>query len=112
MPSATPGHAWTVCVWQFDGQCWMMSVHESPDAGKEPSCPSVAWPEKLMASPTAQVRLERGESITGTGGVLFAVTVIGELVVVEPWLSVTWSLTVYVPGVVYVYVGLTAVESP
>ena len=41
-----------------------------------------------------------GEEIVGTGGLFPAAIVIGELTLEAPLLSVTWSRTVYVPGVV------------
>ena len=40
-----------------------------------PSCASVAWPEKLMTSPTFQVVPAAGASIVAVGGVLPAVMV-------------------------------------
>jgi hypothetical protein len=49
-----------------------------------PSWASVAWPEKSILSPTFQVRLALGVSITGVGGVLLALIVSGALVVVAP----------------------------
>jgi hypothetical protein len=49
---------------------WRMTCHESAEAGRVPSWTSVAWPEKLMVLPTAQVRLDDGVSITGVGAVL------------------------------------------
>jgi hypothetical protein len=51
----------------------------------------VAWPEKLIVSPTFQVRLDVGESMTALGAVLPAVTVT-DVVSVAPWSSVTRRL--------------------
>ncbi len=65
-PLATPGQVWIVCVWQFDGQCWMRSVHESADAGSVPCSGSVAWPVNEIGSPTFQVSVEAGVSMTGS----------------------------------------------
>jgi hypothetical protein len=48
----------------------MMSCQDSAEAGRVPSWVSLAWPEKVMVSPTAQVRLDGGVSITGVGAVL------------------------------------------
>ena len=61
------------------------------DAGSVPSCASVAWPEKLMVSPTFQVRLDAGESMTAVGAVFPAVTVT-DFVSLAPWSSVTRRL--------------------
>jgi hypothetical protein len=74
----------------------MISDQVRADAGRVPSCASVAWPEKLMVSPTAQVRLAEGVSITGVGAVLPGPTVmvIGALTEEAPRASVTWSLTI------------------
>src|SRR4029453_3703026 len=52
----------------------MISDHVSADAGSAPSCTSVAWPAKETASPTRQVKLDAGESITPVGAVLPAGT--------------------------------------
>ena len=76
-----------------------------------PSCGSVAEPLKSTGSPTAQVKAPVGASMTADGGVLPAVmrTV---SVLVASRASVTLSVTVYVPGVVYVNVGRATAESP
>jgi hypothetical protein len=66
----------------------MISDQLSADAGRVPSCASVAWPEKLIASPTFQVRLDEGESMTAAGAVLPAVMVT-VAVSLAPWSSVT-----------------------
>ena len=60
-------------------------------AGNVPSCASVAWPEKLIGSPTFQVRLGPGESMTAIGAVLPTVMVTC-VVSIEPWSSVTRRL--------------------
>ena len=54
-------------LWQFDGQCSIVSVQEKADGGRGPS--SVAVPEKLMVSPTLQVSVEAGVWIVACGGV-------------------------------------------
>ncbi len=41
-PPATPGHVWMVWLWQFDGQCCITRVHDSPDAGRLPCSGSLA----------------------------------------------------------------------
>ena len=69
----------------------MISDQLSADAGSVPSCASLAWPEKLSVSPTFQVRLDAGASITAAGAVFPAVTVIAA-VSVAPWSSVTRRL--------------------
>ena len=85
-------------VWQFDGQWCRIIAQLSREAGSVPSWVSVACPEKEIVSPTLHVSVAGGLSISGTGGVLLTEIVIGWLVVEAPWLSVTRSLTVYVPG--------------
>jgi hypothetical protein len=84
---------WIRCVWQSVGvkQWCKMNDQLSADAGRVPSCASVAWPEKLIVSPTFQVRLDGGESMTATGAVLPAVTVT-DAVSLAPWSSVTRRL--------------------
>src|SRR5262245_59370643 len=71
-PLETPLVVWIRCVWQSLGvkQWCMISDQLSADAGSVPSCASVAWPEKLIVSPTFQVRLEACESMTALGAVL------------------------------------------
>jgi len=69
----------------------MISDQLSADAGSVPSCVSVAWPEKLIASPTFQVTLGAGESMTVVGAVLPAVTVT-DVVSLTPRSSVTRRL--------------------
>ena len=69
----------------------MISDQLSADAGSVPSCASVAWPEKLIVSPTFQVRLDVGESMTAVGAVFPAVTVT-DAVSLAPWSSVTRRL--------------------
>ncbi len=51
-------------------------------------------------SSTSHVVPAAGAVIVAVGGVLFAVIVIGELIVDAPCVSVTRSLAVYVPGCV------------
>src|SRR5215470_13183074 len=74
-PLETPLTVWIRWVWQSVGvkQWCMISDQLSAEPDRGPSCASVAWPEKLIVSPTFQVRLEVGESITATGAVLPAV---------------------------------------
>src|SRR3954466_8455074 len=78
----------------------MVNVHESAEAGKDPSCASDAEPAKEIESPTAQRSADVGEVIAGTGALLLAVIV---LVVLDdaPRESVTVSRAVYTPGVTY-----------
>ena len=64
------GVAGALTVWHPVVQWWRMKLHARADPGRVPSWTSVAWPEKLMVSPTAQVRLDVGVSITGVGAVL------------------------------------------
>src|ERR1043166_4462650 len=68
-PLVTPLMVWIRWVGQSVGvkQWWMMNDQLSRDAGSVPSCASVAWPEKGIVSPTFQVRLDEGESMTATG---------------------------------------------
>jgi hypothetical protein len=106
-----PAQLWIVCAWQFDGQCWSRSVQVSLDAGSVPSCASFAVPENEITSPTRHVTDDVGVMIVGVGGVLLAEIVSGALSAAAPWLSVTRSLAVYVPGWVYVHDGFAAVES-
>ena len=89
-----------MCVWQLDGvvQWCMIDVQLSAEAGSAPSCVSVAWPEKLIMSPTFQVRLDDGVSITALGAVLPTVIVF-DAVSVAPRLSVTRSAAWYTPEV-------------
>src|SRR5689334_21384616 len=88
-------------VWQFDGQWWRTSCQDSALAGRFAPWPSVAWPLKLIVSPTFQVKLDAGVSITGNGRV--SSTTMGTLVVpVSPPGSVTLRPTVCVPLVVNV----------
>ncbi len=72
-------------------------VHVNTLAGSVPCCGSVAWPEKLMVSPTAQQGLVFGQavgvSIKAVGGVLFTLMVT-EVVLVALCLSVTLRLAV------------------
>jgi hypothetical protein len=69
----------------------MISDQLSADAGSVPSWTSVAWPEKAIGSPTFQVRLDAGESITATGAVLPTVMVT-DVLSLAPWSSVTRRL--------------------
>src|SRR5919197_6778741 len=84
---------WIRCVWQSVGvkQWCRITDQLSADAGSAPSCASVAWPEKLIGSPTFQVRLDGGVSTTAVGAVLPAVTVT-VFVSLAPWSSVTRRL--------------------
>src|SRR5919201_4436359 len=56
-PLATPVQSWTAWVWQSVGvaQWCRISDQSSLAAGTVPSCGSLAWPEKLIVSPTFQV---------------------------------------------------------
>src|SRR5205814_2844339 len=92
-PLETPLTVSITCVWQSVGvkQWWRISDQLSADAGSVPSCASVAWPEKLIVSPTFQVRLDVGESMIAVGAVLPTVTVVCA-VSVAPWSSVTRRL--------------------
>jgi hypothetical protein len=63
-PDATPLNVWMSWVWQFDGQWWTISVHDRLAAPSVPCSGSVAGPEKLIVVPTAQVKLDDGESMT------------------------------------------------
>ena len=45
-PPATPVQDWSVCVWQFEGQCCMSSVQESAEAASAPCSGSLACPVK------------------------------------------------------------------
>src|SRR5690242_19923680 len=89
----------------------MIADQCSADAGSEPSCWSVAWPEKLIVSPTFQVRLDVGESMTVVGAVLPTVMVV-EAVSLAFWSSVARRLGWYTPDAAYVYDAVTPVASP
>src|SRR5262249_2061518 len=97
MPLETPLNVWIRCVWQLSGvkQWWRMIDQDSPDAGIVPSSVSVAFQAKLIRSPTRQVSVDDGAVIIGTGGVFPppTVIVIGLLMFVAPWLSVTCRRT-------------------
>ena len=67
----------------------MTSSQLRAEAGSGPSSASVACPVKATVSPTFQVRLPAGASITGTGGVLgmgvsLTTMVIGSLTAAAP----------------------------
>src|SRR5215210_5428237 len=89
----------------------MTTDHESRDAGRFPSLASVAEPRKLTVSPTPQVNVLAGASIVAVGGASPAL-IVTPSVPVAPWLSVTRSLAVYLPGELYVYAGWEDEESP
>ena len=94
-------------MWQsfgFTGQWCSTSVHDRRASGIVPSSPSLAPPEKSILSFTAQVRVESGAVIVGTGGVLFTLIVTVRLSV-RPPLSVTRRRARNVPGDVYVKDG-------
>ena len=63
-----PLQVWIVCVWQFDGQCWRTSDHDSALAGRAAPWPSVAWPVKRdrCRRPSTSA-LAAGVSMTGVG---------------------------------------------
>ena len=111
-PLATFANDWSGCAWQFDGQWFMTSSHESDDAGRAPSCGSVAEPENETRSPTRQVSEALGELMTGTGGALLPAFTTTAPTEVAPGPSVTRSRTVTVFVCVYVKEGCAAVESP
>jgi hypothetical protein len=69
-PLATPLKSWTAWVWQSVGaaQWCRISDQDSLVAGRVPSWGSLAWPEKPMVSPTVQVRVGVGVSMTAVGG--------------------------------------------
>ena len=107
-PEAAPPQVWSGCVWQLPGspsqQCWSSSFQLSAEAGSAAPCQSVAPPEKVSVSPTAQVVVPDGASIRAVGGAP-AVTVT-VAVPSSPPASVTRSRTVTVPAVGYVRVGV------
>src|ERR1051325_1751786 len=90
----------------------MISDQVRFSGGSDPSSSSVAWPENGMLCPTFHVSVERGVSMTGTGGVSPAEIVKSELLVVPPWSSLTRTEGWKVPTVSYSNVGLASVESP
>ena len=92
-PDATPAKVCTGCEWQLEGQCCMTSSQVRADAGRVPSCVSVAEPEKLMTSPTFQVVPAAGVLIDAVGAVLPTVMVTLS-VPVAPAPSVTRSVAV------------------
>src|ERR671919_115759 len=94
---AVPVKVWSGCSWQVDGQCCITRDHESADAPSVPCWASLAWPEKVMTSPTFQVVLAAGVSITAAGGVLPA-EIVTDDVPLAPDGSVTRRPAVYVPG--------------
>jgi hypothetical protein len=73
------------------------SDHDRAEAGRVPLWASVAPPENDTVSPTFQRRLEDGPAMVAVGGVLPAVMVTTS-VSLAPWLSVTRSSGVKVPG--------------
>src|SRR3954454_16079668 len=96
-------------MWQFDGQWWMTSDHDSRAGASVPSCVSVAPPENWIRSPTFQRMAAAGAAIVAVGGVLSAGTT-SDAVSESPWLSVAFRRAVWLP-VPYVKLGLAAVES-
>src|SRR6185295_19256960 len=90
-----------MCVWQFDGQWWRISVQVRSESGIVPSFTSVAEPENEMSSPTFHWSEAGGVVITGTGGPLptemtwWSVSVAFEV-------SVTWRPTLTLPMAEYV----------
>ena len=109
---ATPVKLCTGWVWQLLGQWLSTTDQDNRLAGNVPSWASVACPEKEITSPTCHRNPLAGVSMTGTGGVLAAPTVIvTDWVSEAPAGSVTRSRAVTVPAAVYVWVGATAVES-
>jgi hypothetical protein len=55
----------------------MIRDHVRSEAASDPSCWSVAEPEKEIVSPTFQVVVEEGESMVAVGAVLPALMVSG-----------------------------------
>src|ERR687892_41225 len=97
LPFAVPAKVWSGCSWQVEGQCCITRDHESADAPSVPCWASLAWPENVMTSPTFQVVLAAGVSITAAGGVLPA-EIVTDDVPLAPDGSVTRRPAVYVPG--------------
>ena len=54
----------------MDGKCCRISSQVREEAGRVPSCASVACPEKLMTSTTFQVVPATGASMVAVVGVL------------------------------------------
>ena len=80
-------------MWQFDGQWWMMTCHDSALGGSVPSCGSVPWPEKAIGSPTFQVSVGGGVRIVAVGSPPPTVIVIGAEMSLPPRWSLTFSFT-------------------
>ena len=97
-------------MWQFDGQCWMKSVHERFAAGRVPSSGSVACPAKEMLSPTFhRAGGEDGESMTAVGPWLVEFPVVKVQVESEASALPARSLTPLLPPLtVAVYVELAS----
>src|SRR5689334_15384315 len=111
-PPATPVSVCTKCVWQLPGaeQCCSSTSHFSAVAGNAPSCGSVAWPVKVIGSPTFQVNPVAGVSMTAVGPP--APAVMGTVdVLLAPSVSVTLSRAVNVPFAAYVWLVVTPVAS-
>jgi hypothetical protein len=72
----------------------MITVQSSADAGRLPSCGSVAPPLKLMFWPTCHVKFADGAPMVAVGGWLPAAITIGLETLNASWLSVTFSRTV------------------
>src|SRR5829696_8485432 len=74
-PLATPTKLCSGWVWQLDGQWWRIRSQVSAEAGRVPSCGSVAEAEKLITSPTFQVMPAAGALMVAVGAVLPTLTV-------------------------------------
>src|SRR5215212_1331316 len=98
--SATPDQVPIRCWWHVvaDEQWCRTSAQASADAARSPSWGSVAVPEKLTRSPTAQVVPAAGAPITAVGSPPTTISVVA--VPEAPWLSVTRSRAVLSPSLV------------
>src|SRR5258706_12979085 len=92
VPLAMPLSVCIGCSWHTPGdEQWCSTIVQlSADAGKVPCCGSVAWPEKLIVLPTAQVAVAAGPSMLAVGASLPAV-IVTVLSLVTPRVSVTRS---------------------
>src|SRR3954447_326048 len=102
VPEATPFIVAPAWVWQLLMSVraqWRMSRRQlRREAGSALPWPSTAEPEKLMGSPTAQVRVLAGVEIVGTGGLPAVIGIVN--VSVAPPVSVTRSCGLKLPVVV------------
>lgn len=98
---------WT---WQSDGQCCISSSHSKADAGRVPSCGSVAVPLKAIDWPTTQVSDASGAVIDAVGGELPTEIVLISVAVAFDG-SVTRSPTSTLPADAYVREAVSPVAS-